>query len=146
MIVFPLKCVVVDDDPTTLKILEKTIEKIDKVEASFHLDSRAASKELSSCNILITDVQMPGLSGVELVSQLRSYPQGRSSFIVVCTGKESYIDAYDCFHAGANTFIRKPVQPKELEQLLQETVGRYEIWNTIFRDIAVGNQAKRTAG
>jgi putative two-component system response regulator len=115
-----LKVLVVDDDLISLELLHHAVE-------SFGYDVlRASSGEeaIEICRhenvrIIITDVEMPGMSGFELCRNIRSGSYNGYTYIVLltsCNDQQSVIDGLD---AGADNYLTKPFHQQELKlQLL----------------------------
>jgi len=65
-------------------------------------------------NLVITDLMMPGMDGLELCRKIRSEVQENYVYIIILTareGKKAYMDGIE---AGADDFLRKPVDMDEL--------------------------------
>lgn len=73
---------------------------------------RTASLELPRFDILVIDVNMPGLSGPDTVKLIRS--RGSAVPIIACTGSESDQDRDACLTAGCNGYVTKPFRPEAL--------------------------------
>lgn len=65
-------------------------------------------------DILITDWNMPCLSGVDLIRHIRANEDMYYTYIVVTTEREDSCDLKEAFDAGADDFIRKPLNKQEL--------------------------------
>lgn len=68
---------------------------------------------------ILTDLNMPGLNGAELVEQLRHHPFYRTIPVVVCSTSNSEQDRQKCYLAGANAFITKPHLLTDLTELVR---------------------------
>jgi len=64
--------------------------------------------------VLITDIQLPGMDGYELIRSLRQQPQTQKLKILVLTAKAMPEDRQLCLGAGADDYLTKPVQPEHL--------------------------------
>jgi len=64
--------------------------------------------------VLITDIQLPGMDGYELIRSLRQQPQTQKLKILVLTAKAMPEDRQLCLRAGADDYLTKPVQPEHL--------------------------------
>jgi sigma-B regulation protein RsbU (phosphoserine phosphatase) len=72
----------------------------------------AASDE--AIDLLITDWEMPFLSGVELCRRLRGQPRASYLPIILLTSRDAKADLAEGLNAGADAFVRKPVDESEL--------------------------------
>ena len=71
-------------------------------------------------DVAMLDLGMPGLSGYELASALRREPWGRSMMLVAVTGWGQAEDRRRSREAGFDHHFVKPVEPGEIERLLDE--------------------------
>lgn len=67
--------------------------------------------------MLITDVDLPGMDGIELLDLLRK--QGRKLPVIVMTGHPSSFIRQRALECGAQAFLEKPVEPAALLDLLR---------------------------
>lgn len=107
------RILVIDDDPDILT----TIEFIFKVyEPSYQLillnDSQAAVETIKSTDphVIITDWEMPGMNGIEVIKEIRKNEQFNTIPIIMATGVMSDSEHLEfALAAGANDFILKPL-------------------------------------
>ncbi len=71
----------------------------------------------------ILDWVMPGLEGAELCRRLRGDPRTQSLPIVLLTARAAESDIHEGLAAGANAFLTKPFDIRELDQVLQRLIG-----------------------
>ncbi len=99
-----MKCIVVDDDELSRKLVEGCIERTEflQLSASFS-NAKDAIKHLKSdrIDLIFLDVEMPEISGLEMIEQLKSIPQ-----IILITGKRDY--AVEAFEYDVTDYILKP--------------------------------------
>ncbi|MEZ6184837.1 MAG: sigma-54 dependent transcriptional regulator [Planctomycetota bacterium] len=107
---------VADDAALSRELLSEVVQRQgwDVVEAA---DGDAALKALRSRrpDVVLSDVHMPGLTGVELARRAREF--GGPPVILV-TGQGSMATAVEALRAGAQDYLLKPVSPEKLEQAL----------------------------
>lgn len=100
-----LSCVVIDDDAMTLKIITSLVKKTEalRLVGSFQ-DSVVAANALQDqpVDLLFLDVEMPDMSGLELIKTLDPKPQ-----IVLISSKKDY--ALDAFEYEVTDFLLKPI-------------------------------------
>ena len=68
--------------------------------------------------LLFTDWTMPGMSGLELIQQIRATDLGHYVYVILCTGRDSHRDLIEGIEAGADDFLAKPAHPDELRARL----------------------------
>ena len=100
-----IACIIVDDDRMSLRILQSLVEKTDFLRLVGAYDNALqAAKALveHEVDLLFLDVEMPDMTGLELIETLERKPQ-----IIITTSKEQYaMKAYD--HDAAD-FLLKPI-------------------------------------
>ncbi len=69
-------------------------------------------------DVIISDCNMPGISGLQLCLYVRSIPAFRNAGIVVLTGSDDVINAFWAEHSGANKFVSKLLPIDELERTI----------------------------
>lgn len=107
------KILTVDDDPQSLKILQKALEW-DGYQVKTADSGEAALKIMSewSPHLVLLDVNMPGLNGLQTLQFLRNRPEYVSTIFV--SGESETDDVIRGLDAGADDYICKPYQPAEL--------------------------------
>lgn len=128
---------IVDDDPTILTLLKEYIATLgfNLVTASNGINALSELKN-SEFSIVITDLLMPGMDGMELIKEVkRNWPD---TDIIVITGYTNSYRYTDVIRAGASDFIQKPFNLDELEakinRLLKERKLRYLLRKLSIRD------------
>jgi two-component system response regulator FixJ len=99
---------VVDDEPRVLAVLRKTLERAGMTVRCFGgADDCLAGLEADRCDLLITDVKMPGKDGVELLMEAKRRLPWLP--VLVITGFGDVPIAVKALKAGAVDFIEKPL-------------------------------------
>ena len=78
-----------------------------------------------SFEVVVTDVRMPGIDGVELLKEIKQ--QWPETAVIIATGHADVTVAVDCLRLGATDFITKPVNVELLEFALRRAVERVEM-------------------
>mgnify|MGYP006270248287 CR=1 FL=1 len=110
-----LRVLLVDDDLVSLRLIEHACQKLAEVEVvgTARSGSEALEKFSSAhLDLIISDVSMPGLNGIELTNSL--YPR---PFMILMSGSEEF--AVDAFGVDAVDFLVKPLSLPRLNQALQ---------------------------
>ena len=103
----PSRVLVVDDDAETLALLREILVK-EGYEVSTAEDATAALREaaLQEPDVVITDIQMPGMDGVALLAELRT--KLPKTLVILATAFGSLKTAVDGIKAGAFDYLAKP--------------------------------------
>jgi DNA-binding NarL/FixJ family response regulator len=115
-----IRVVVADDEPSYRKALEKTLTLMNECEIiSICKDGQEA---LDACladppDVLLTDINMPRLSGVELTRRLLKQEKGVA--VVILTIKEDDDTVYDAFRAGALGYLLKTSTPQDVIEAIR---------------------------
>ncbi len=116
---------IVDDDPSVRKGLERLIRSL-----GWQAETFASAQEfldrarMETLSCLVLDLQLPGLSGLEL--QKRITEAGGGTPIVFLTGHGDIPASVKAMKAGAVEFLTKPVEEKDLLNAIQEAIERYQ--------------------
>src|SRR5919201_4238314 len=118
-----LRILVVDDDPALRKLLKTTFEiaDVDVVEAADAAEARLAIAR-EDPSVIVLDVNMPGVTGLELCRELKDDPATRDIPVALLTGSEGGTDDA-ARNAGADAFVRKPFSPLELLAVAERLAG-----------------------
>jgi len=110
------KVLVVEDDRPTRMLLERIIHSRGHEVVGCESAEVALERLRSEFFPLITlDIQLPGMSGLELCRLLRSEPYGSHCYILVATGNSRPEDLREILDAGADDYIAKPYNPGLLD-------------------------------
>jgi two-component system chemotaxis response regulator CheY len=119
-----VKCLVVEDSPTMRQLISFALKRVHGcriVEASDGID---ALKKLSaqSFDLIITDINMPIMDGLKLVSLVRGNEQQKNIPIIIITTEGAEEDRKKGLALGANAYLSKPIQTAELLKLVNQLV------------------------
>ena len=119
------KCIlVVDDSETVRQVLQMTLANagFDVVEAEDGVD---ALSKLSGAQVdmLITDLNMPKMDGLELIKRVREEGSHRFTPIVMLTTESSEEKKLAGREAGASGWIVKPFKPEQLLKVVKMVLG-----------------------
>jgi CheY-like chemotaxis protein len=116
---------VVDDDPMVRKLITATLEDVGgfRLREAGDGEEALATAVAESPQIVLLDVDMPRLDGVETCRRLRSDPATADATIVMLTGMPG-IDEDRAVAAGADLFLTKPFSPLRLLRLVDAIGAR----------------------
>ena len=109
---------IVDDDKSMRWVIEKALQKTEVSTRSFQSPKELMSAlEQETPDVLITDIRMPNMNGLELLEKIKSdYPQLP---VIVMTAHSDLDSAVAAFHGGAFDYIAKPFDIEDLIDLTQ---------------------------
>jgi response regulator RpfG family c-di-GMP phosphodiesterase len=118
-----LRILLVDDDPALRELLRTTFEvaDVEVVDAASAAEARRAI-EKAYPSVIVLDVNMPGMTGLELCRELKDDPATRDIPVVLLTGSEGGTDTA-AKRVGADAFVRKPFSPLELLAVAERLAG-----------------------
>lgn len=110
-----LHALVVDDDPVILELVEAVLSE-DRIEVMGLTDPMVVWEtiERMSPDVIILDVDMPGLDGIELCGLIRAEPRWADMPIIIQTARDDLQTVRAALMAGANDFVPKQQMGEEL--------------------------------
>ncbi|MDY6853827.1 MAG: response regulator [Thermodesulfobacteriota bacterium] len=122
---FVPRILIVDDSPLIQKLLAKKLKDYG-AEVTLALDGKEALKIAlkNEFDLIITDVDMPRLNGINLCQQLKRNPITRGIPIIIISSHEGDMDIGLGFQAGAIAYIPKSNVEKELYKTLDDVLGK----------------------
>ncbi len=115
-----MKVLIAEDDRDSRELLGWILEKLGyQVVATTNGREAWDAFRKGRFRLVITDVLMPEIDGLELCRRIRKHKQSRYTYIIVITaliGKKDYLEGMD---AGADDFVTKPFDPDELKARLR---------------------------
>ena len=142
-----IKILCVDDEPDILEILKYNLSN-EGYNVSTASDGKSAIEMAYSIspNLIIMDVMMPSMDGIEACEKLRSDEKFNDTIIMFLTARGedySHVAAYD---AGADDYVTKPVKPKVLVSKVKGLLRRLkkviaqDINEIVFDDIKIDRE------
>lgn len=119
------KILITEDSPTMRSLLVATIEALDNyeiVEASSGFEAlRLLPRE--KVDLIITDINMPDINGLELISYVRNNPNYQDVPLFIVSTESSEKDLEKGRSLGANEYLVKPFNPERLQELVRKYLG-----------------------
>ena len=114
-------CLIVDDS----RVIRKVSRKIAISLGYDVLEAENGEEALARCqqrmpDLVLTDWQMPVMSGIDFVTQLRAIPTARVPTVVFCTSKGAATDIHQGIAAGADDYVIKPFDEATLKFKLEQ--------------------------
>ncbi|NCX95109.1 MAG: DNA-binding response regulator [Chitinophagia bacterium] len=119
------KVMVVEDDLPLQLIISRSLEEQFSIKAfTDGKDALAALHQGIIPDMLICDLRTVGMGGLELLQHVKSSGFFSSIPVLILSGDESTQTRIKCFDAGADDYMVKPFNPKELEVRLKAILRR----------------------
>lgn len=122
------KILIVEDQTYMIRLIQYNMEN-----AGFDVDSVFNGEEAINYlhqnipDLIILDLMMPKINGLEVLSSIRSDLKTRDLPVIILTARGQKIDETNAMEAGANLFMTKPFNPTELvEQVNKLTANSFQ--------------------
>jgi len=140
----PNRIVVVDDNRFTRELAREALEGQARVECCESAEAALEALAREPADLVVSDLTMPGLSGLELLERVRREQPGTD--FVLFTGNASIESAIGALRMGAVDYLVKPVQPEELALVVERILARRALLdeNARLRDALHTAEACRT--
>jgi two-component system alkaline phosphatase synthesis response regulator PhoP len=122
-----IKILLVDDEPDILEIVGYNLSsegyKVIKAENGLEAVKKAKKEKPQ---LIILDVMMPEMDGIEACEQIRAIPNLKDVIITFLTARGEDYSQVAGFDAGADDYITKPIKPKVLVSKVKALLRRYK--------------------
>ena len=121
-----MKLLVVDDSSTMRRIIKNTLARLghkDVLEGADGVEGWATLDSNPDVEMLITDWNMPEMSGLELVKKVRADARFVDLPIIMVTTEGGKAEVITALKAGVNNYIVKPFTPQILKEKLAAVFG-----------------------
>lgn len=117
----PVRLLIVDDEPEIADSLADYLYKKEGFQVSITSDGREAIdflqrtlQENTAVDLVLLDMRMPHLSGLDVLTWIREHPDLRYTRVVLLTAAAGSNEKVEALTAGADDYITKPYRPQEL--------------------------------
>jgi CheY-like chemotaxis protein len=120
---------VVDDDEEMGRAVGLMLKLLDS-EATIFLSARTAVQSLlisKRPDLMIIDINMPEVSGLDLTEFLRRRPEWRDMPIVILSSEAADIMVDKALRYGADSYLTKPATLEELEEAMEKAFSKHKI-------------------
>ena len=106
---------VVEDSPTQRELITDLLKRsgLKVMVATDGMDA-LEQVQLSCPDLVVLDVVMPRMNGYEVCRRLKTEPKTQNVPVIICSSKGEEFDRYWGMKQGADAYIVKPFQPREL--------------------------------
>lgn len=131
------KLLLVEDDAQDLRLTLRALKRINVVNEVDVVNDGAAALDYLFCRgnhaerdrsdgpaVVLLDIRLPKLSGLEVLEQMRSDEHTRKIPVVMLTSSDEERDILLSYDLGANSYVRKPLDPGEFTEAVAQ-LGMY---------------------
>ncbi|MGK0428001.1 MAG: two-component system alkaline phosphatase synthesis response regulator PhoP [Ulvibacter sp.] len=135
-----IRILLVDDEPDILEIVGYNLsaEGYQVFTATNGLKAISAAKK-NLPHLIILDVMMPEMDGIEACQKIRSYPEMSETIIAFLTARGEDYSQMAGFDAGADDYITKPIKPKVLVSKVKALLRRFKETDEEESNLKLGN-------
>ena len=121
-----IRIMVVDDMSTSRGLITQALDGFGVRQIESAADGPSALQLLARwpAHLIISDMNMPGMNGLQLLQALRSTAKTRNVGFLLITGKADRQIIESGKQLGMNNFLPKPFQPADLRKAIEAVVGR----------------------
>jgi len=121
-----LRVMVVDDMSTSRGLITQALDAMGIRQVGYATDGPGALQilEKTPVHLVISDYNMPGMDGLQLLHALRSNARTKALGFILITGRADREIIDTGRRLGMNNFLKKPFTPQELRSCIEAVVGR----------------------
>lgn len=117
------RVLIVDDNPTNLKLVAYLVKAQGyEVETAADADSALASIAANRPRVILMDLQLPGIDGLELTRRLKADPATREIKVIALTAYAMKGDHEKAIAAGCDDYVTKPIDTRALPEIIARHV------------------------
>jgi two-component system chemotaxis response regulator CheY len=122
-----LRFLIVDDFSTMRRIMKKFLNDLGYMDVTEAEDGATALKILKQGNIdfLVTDWNMPGMAGIELLKAARADPSLANLRVLMVTAEDKRQQIVEAIHAGVNGYLVKPFTAEALKERIDQVLASW---------------------
>ena len=122
------RILIVDDNATNLKLVAYLV-KANGFDVDTAGDAETALEKIGTRkpDLILMDLQLPGIDGLELTRRLKSDPETRTVPIVAVTAYAMKGDQDKALAAGCDDYITKPIDTRTLPETIRRHLARLEL-------------------
>ena len=119
------KILIVDDEPDILELIEYNLKKEGyQVFTASNGQEAVAEAKKTLPDLIILDIMMPKMDGIEACRIMRTMPEFKNTFMVFLTARSEEYSEIAGFNVGADDYIAKPIKPRALVSRINAILRR----------------------
>ena len=126
-----VKIVMIEDDEGHARLIEKHIRRVGVTNdivafrdgssaLKFLFDAGEASEQARQPCLILLDLNLPDMTGVDILARLKSHEDTRRSPVVVLTTTDDQREIQRCYDLGANVYMTKPLQSESFANAIRQ--------------------------
>ena len=119
-----VKVLLIDDNPMILGMLSQALGKFAALDTASDSAEGLLKIVEAPPDLLITDYQMPGMSGLDLARKLHNEPGKRNLPAMLLTAHGLALEQVELAHAGITVCLSKPFSPRDLLEKVNELIAQ----------------------
>jgi CheY-like chemotaxis protein len=113
------RVLIVDDNPTNLKLVAYLVKANGyEVDTAGDADAAVAAIAANRPRVILMDLQLPGVDGLELTRRLKADPATHDITVIAVTAYAMKGDQEKAFEAGCDDYVTKPIDTRALPELI----------------------------
>ena len=121
-----MKILTVDDSATMRRIIAgaASVMGIETLGAGNGLEAlKILEKEGDSISLILLDVNMPGMDGIEALKRIKADPRWSKIPVMMVTSESERAHVIEAIQSGASSYLAKPFAPEDLIKKIMQNVG-----------------------
>ncbi len=115
----------VDDDPLIRRLVQMNLQRQGyRVTLASNGVEALQQLEDERPDLLVLDISMPEMDGIELLRRLRAAPDTADIRVIMLSAKAQEADIHEGHRSGANAYLTKPFSPQALIETVQEVLSQ----------------------
>ncbi len=131
-----IRVLIVDDEPDILEFLSYNLTKegYEVVSAQNGSEALKIAKTFDP-HLIVLDIMMPEVDGIEVCDRLRTYPQFENTLIIFLTARSESFTQVTALETGGDDFINKPIKPNVFKSRIRALLRRHPLLQKNDQDI-----------
>ena len=117
------KILVIEDDSPLCWLLEKILVNYEVIIMNNGFEAWCWLSDGNSPDLIISDIKMPSLSGIELLENLSNSGLFKDIPVIILSGHEDAAKRKECLDLGAYTYLVKPFEPRLLLEIVEQALS-----------------------
>jgi putative two-component system response regulator len=118
------KIIIVDDEPHIVNLIKLSLQDEYDILVANSGNEAIHMIEEHRPDLVTMDIMMPGMSGFEVVEEMRKFESTKDIPVIFLSAKDTLKDMQRGMESGGDDFITKPFEPEELSQRIKEHLER----------------------